>query len=100
MPKVQAAAAKTPSDPIVQAMLAGKVKRAGIGERVLSATANVVANATLVTGRLIESVDAERYTDGTKTQKYLNLKHRSEYWKQFGNEHGLSDDDVAAIIAS
>ena len=87
------------TDPIVQAMLAN-TNRASIGERIMSGTAEVLAESTLVVGRLYEAVDTDRFGDGTKTQRFLNLKSRSDYWKRFGAEHGLSENDVAAIIAS
>ncbi|NJO08148.1 MAG: hypothetical protein HC876_23045 [Chloroflexaceae bacterium] len=74
--------------------------RGSIGERIMSGTAEVLAESTLVAGRLYAAVDTDRFSDGTKTQRFLNLKNRSEYWKQFGAEHGLSEADVAAIIES
>lgn len=99
MAKGKAVEVKTGVNPIVAAMLQGS-NRASFGERVLSATVDVVTATTLVTGRLFEAVNTDRFSDGSKSQRFLNLQSRSDYWKQFGAEHGLSDEDVAAIIAS
>lgn len=87
-------------DPIVAAMLSGGKSKASLSERVLQRAANAVADTTLVVGRLVESVDTDRYADGVKTQRFLNIKSRSDYWRKFADQHDLSDEDVAAIIES
>ena len=86
--------------PIVAAMLESQKNRKPFGERILNASAAATATATLVSGRLFESQDAERFQDGRKAQRVLNMQSRSDYWRKFGSQHGLTDEDVAAIIAS
>jgi hypothetical protein len=97
---VKATAANVTLSPIVAAMLTSNKSKAPLSERLLQRASNAVADTTLVVGRLIESVDTDRYNDGVKTQRFLNIKSRSDYWRAFADQHGLSEEDVAAIIAN
>ena len=92
-------AASTTVSPIVAAMLAGSNRRP-LTDRIVDATADTLNTGTEVVGRLWEAVDTDRFSDGQKVQKLRNLAARQQRWADLQRELGLSDEDVAAIIAN
>ena len=77
MAKIAAQQSK-PLSPIVAAMLNKTSTKAPIGERILASAADAVGKTALVTGRLVASVDTDRFADGMKTQRFLNITNRSD----------------------
>ena len=101
MPRANAASAPSAQalSPIVAALVA-KTDKTTLGEKVLNVIVGGANTATFVSGRIVGSIDPELFADGRKTEKFNGLSRRAEYWKQFGARNGLSEADVAAIIAS
>lgn len=90
---------QTTLSPIVAAMLAGSNKRSLV-DRVTDVVADTVNESTDVAGRLVAAFDGDRFSDGMNVQRLRNLRRREERWLAVQREMGLSDADVAAIIAS
>ncbi len=102
MPRANTAPAVQPENtlsPIVAALVA-KSDKTSFGEKILNVVVGAANTTTFVSGRIVSSLDPELFADGRKTEKFNGLSRRAEYWKQFGSRNGLSEADVAAIIAS
>lgn len=86
---------------IVAALLAGRsAKRGSLTERVGDAAVRAGTAATRFAGQLSVAVDVENFYDGQKKQQLNAINERSKFWQDVADTHGLSPEEVAAIISA
>lgn len=74
-------------------------KRPDLLDRIADASADSLTSATRFAGQLYEAFDTVHFNDGVQRQKLRNQLKRKEYWDAFAAEHGLTPQELAALIA-
>lgn len=75
-------------------------KRPDMLERVADSAADGLTSATRLAGQLYAAFDPVHFNDGVKKQKLRSLQQRKEFWDGIAKQHGLTPQQLAAIIAS
>lgn len=88
--------------PLVQAMLAGtpKTTRSGLGDRIVDTAVDGLTAVTHAVGQLSVAADTVHFSDGAKKQKLRSISQRTKYWEDIGAQYGLTNAELAAVIAS
>lgn len=90
-------AVTTATDPRVARLFSAQGGRADVGKQGASILRRMARSTTQAVGGIYEAFDSRDFDDGRKAVIFDKEDDRDQYWREFAQERGLSEQDVELI---